>query len=45
VCRFWVFRRNARAVRFYESRGFRLIGSTEGDNEESEPDLLYERVG
>jgi ribosomal protein S18 acetylase RimI-like enzyme len=39
----WVFQRNARARRFYESRGFRLVRLTDGSaNEEREPDALYE---
>jgi GNAT superfamily N-acetyltransferase len=40
--RLWVFRDNARARRFYEARGCRLIGSSDGDNEEGLPDVLYE---
>ena len=38
----WVFQRNAGAIRFYVSRGFRLVRTTDGcDNEEGEPDALY----
>ena len=38
----WVFQRNAPAIRFYLSHGFRLVRTTDGsDNEESEPDALY----
>jgi putative acetyltransferase len=40
--RLWVFRDNTRARRFYEARGCRAIGATEGDNEEGLPDVLYE---
>jgi len=36
------FQRNARARRFYEARGFRLIEETDGArNEEREPDARY----
>jgi GNAT superfamily N-acetyltransferase len=35
----WVFQRNARAIAFYEARGFAIAESTDGaDNEEREPD-------
>ena len=38
----FTFQRNARARRFYEARGFRLVRETDGaDNEENEPDALY----
>ena len=38
----YVFRRNLRAIRFYEVRGFRLVGLGDGTgNEEGEPDALY----
>lgn len=38
----WTFQRNARARRFYENRGFRVVRETDGaDNEEKEPDVLY----
>ncbi|HEU0115372.1 MAG TPA: GNAT family N-acetyltransferase [Thermomicrobiales bacterium] len=38
----WVFQRNARARRFYEARGFRLVEETNGEaNEEREPDARY----
>ncbi len=40
--RLWVFQKNVRAIRFYESAGFGLIERTDGrDNEEREPDALY----
>jgi putative acetyltransferase len=43
--RFWVFRDNVRARRFYEARGSRLVRETDGaDNEERMPDVLYEWV-
>ena len=38
----WVLDSNARARRFYEARGCRLIDATDGDNEEKMPDVLYE---
>jgi ribosomal protein S18 acetylase RimI-like enzyme len=38
----WVFQRNERARRFYESHGLRLVSLTDGEgNEEREPDALY----
>jgi GNAT superfamily N-acetyltransferase len=38
----WTFQRNARARRFYESRGFVLVEETDGSgNEEKEPDARY----
>jgi GNAT superfamily N-acetyltransferase len=38
----WTFQRNAKARRFYEARGFRLVRQTDGSrNEEQEPDALY----
>ena len=41
--RFWVFRRNEGARRFYERRGCRVVRFTDGsENEEREPDALYE---
>lgn len=39
--RLWAFQRNANARRFYEARGFVCVKTTEGDNEEREPDALY----
>jgi GNAT superfamily N-acetyltransferase len=36
-----VFRRNTNARAFYEARGFIAIGSTDGRNEENEPDVQY----
>ena len=38
----WTFQRNERAQAFYEARGFLRIAQTEGDKEESEPDVRYE---
>jgi GNAT superfamily N-acetyltransferase len=40
--RLWAFRDNTRARQFYEARGCRVIGATDGDNEEGLPDVLYE---
>ncbi|MFI4965840.1 MAG: GNAT family N-acetyltransferase [Caulobacterales bacterium] len=41
--RLWTFQQNARARRFYEARGFKLLQLTDGaDNEERTPDALYE---
>jgi putative acetyltransferase len=41
--RLWTFQENARARRFYETRGFVLIELTDGSgNEEKTPDALYE---
>jgi GNAT superfamily N-acetyltransferase len=41
--RLWVFQKNVGARRFYERHGFTLVRLTEGlDNEEREPDALYE---
>jgi GNAT superfamily N-acetyltransferase len=38
----WTFQRNVTARRFYEARGFRRIGESDGSrNEEKEPDALY----
>jgi putative acetyltransferase len=38
----WCFQANARARRFYESRGFHAIRVTDGaDNEERMPDIRY----
>ena len=43
--RLWVFQRNDCACRFYERHGLRVVELTEGsDNEEREPDALYEWV-
>ncbi|MGN6607122.1 MAG: GNAT family N-acetyltransferase [Jatrophihabitans sp.] len=36
----WVFVVNERARRCYERHGFVVVGGTDGDNEEGEPDLL-----
>ena len=39
----WTFQCNTNARRFYEAHGFRCIRLTDGaDNEEREPDALYE---
>jgi GNAT superfamily N-acetyltransferase len=44
VLRVCTFARNEHARRFFESRGFRLVGSGDGSaNEEHEPELRYER--
>jgi GNAT superfamily N-acetyltransferase len=43
--RLYAFARNAGARRFYERNGFVVIASGDGaDNEEREPDVLYEHV-
>jgi GNAT superfamily N-acetyltransferase len=39
------FQRNARARAFYETRGFREISRTDGENEEGVPDVQYEWTG
>jgi putative acetyltransferase len=40
---FWVFRDNERARSFYEAHGARVIGATDGsENEERTPDVRYE---
>jgi GNAT superfamily N-acetyltransferase len=44
--RLWVFQKNEVARRFYERHGCRLVKTTDGaDNEEREPDALYEWQG
>jgi len=44
VMRLYTFQRNAGARRFYERNGFVVFELTDGtDNEEREPDVLYER--
>lgn len=41
--RLWLFQRNEGARRFYERHGLTLVRLTDGrDNEEREPDALYE---
>jgi GNAT superfamily N-acetyltransferase len=41
--RLWLFQKNVDARRFYERHGFTLVRLTDGrDNEEREPDALYE---
>jgi GNAT superfamily N-acetyltransferase len=37
----WVFQSNTRARKFYEDRGFVLVETTDGDNEEGAPDAHY----
>ncbi|WP_312365636.1 GNAT family N-acetyltransferase [Ensifer sp.] len=37
----WTFEANDRAQRFYENQGFSAFRRTDGDNEESLPDILY----
>lgn len=37
----WTFQRNRPARDFYEGHGFVEVRSTDGDNEEKEPDVLY----
>jgi putative acetyltransferase len=44
--RLWTFQRNEGARRFYERHGLRAVEFTDGeDNEEREPDVLYEWHG
>ncbi len=39
----WAFKRNERAIKFYEKHGFRIIKETDGsENEEKEPDVLMQ---
>ena len=38
----WTFQPNVGARLFYETRGFRSIRQTDGENEEGEPDVQYE---
>ncbi|WP_424983500.1 N-acetyltransferase family protein [Maritalea sp. S77] len=40
----WCFEENQRARAFYEAQGFKLVRTTEGDNEEGLPDRLYRWV-
>lgn len=37
----WAFQSNTGARRFYERHGFVAVGTTDGDNEEGEPDVRY----
>jgi len=37
----WTFQSNAGARRFYESHGFAVVETTDGDNEEEAPDVHY----
>ncbi|MFL5282215.1 MAG: GNAT family N-acetyltransferase [Rhodopila sp.] len=39
------FQRNVRARAFYEARGFREVGRTDGKNEEGVADVQYEWTG
>jgi ribosomal protein S18 acetylase RimI-like enzyme len=39
------FQQNTKARAFYEARGFREIGRSDGDNEERLPDIQYEWDG
>jgi GNAT superfamily N-acetyltransferase len=41
----WTFQANRDARRFYERHGFVAIATTEGDNEESAPDIHYRWSG
>ncbi len=45
--RLWAFQKNAVALGFYARHGFALVRTTEGDNEEREPDALlaWSRAG
>ena len=46
ILRLWAFQRNERARGFYERRGFRPVRFGDGsENEENEPDVLYEWRG
>ncbi len=38
----WTFQENHRARAFYERYGFEAVRFTDGDNEEGQPDVLYE---
>jgi GNAT superfamily N-acetyltransferase len=38
----WTFQRNTGARDFYETQCFRAVASTDGRNEENEPDVKYE---
>jgi putative acetyltransferase len=40
--RFWVFRDNTRARRFYDARGCVVVDASDDNNEEKLPDVLYE---
>lgn len=40
-CDLWTFQENTRARAFYEAHGFLVVGSTDGDNQEQQPDLRY----
>jgi GNAT superfamily N-acetyltransferase len=35
------FQRNENARGFYEAQGFQIVGYTDGDNDEHEPDVKY----
>lgn len=39
----WTFKRNTRAIKFYEKHGFCIVKETDGaENEEREPDVLMQ---
>jgi GNAT superfamily N-acetyltransferase len=40
--RLWAFRDNTVARPFYDGKGCVVVGSTDGDNEEGLPDVMYE---
>lgn len=40
----WCFEDNLRARTFYEAQGFKLVRTTDGDNDEGLPDRLYRWV-
>jgi GNAT superfamily N-acetyltransferase len=41
----WTFQTNVGARRFYERHGFVAVETTDGDNEEGEPDVRYHWTG
>ena len=41
----WTFQKNIQALKFYQRQGFVEINRTDGDNEESLPDVLMEWRG
>ena len=45
--RLWAFQKNLAGLRFYERQGFAVVRTTDGDNEEREPDALlaWSRAG
>ena len=40
----WTFQQNTVARTFYEKRGFHAVRLTDGDNDEKQPDVLYDWV-